>query len=77
MAFSSFKVLNVPLAIKAGVIDLKDIDASLSAPNAILGSQNFSPTSHPVTPRIYVSSSCETNSNCSNDFPHHFQPISM
>jgi hypothetical protein len=77
MVFSSFKVLNVPLAIKTGVIDLEDIDASLSAPNAILGSQNFSSTSHPVIPRIYVSPSCETNSNCSSDFPHHFQPISM
>ena len=72
--------MNVPLAIKAGVIDLEDADDSLSAPNAILGSQNFLSTSHPVIPRIYVTSNCTSqsqSSDCPNDFPHNFQPISM
>lgn len=72
--------MNVPLAIKAGIIDLEDADDSLSAPNAILGSQNSSSTSHPVIPWIYVTSNCTSQSQSSDyptDFPYNFQPISM
>jgi hypothetical protein len=76
MSFSSFKLVNVPLAINASILDPEDNGAASSLPNALLGSPNFS--SHGTIPRIYVANNCSCPlSNCTNDFPHPFHPISM
>ena len=76
MAFSSFKLVNVPLAINASILDPEDYAAASSLPNALLGSTKFS--SHGTIPRIYVANNCSSLlSNCTNDFPHPFHPVSM
>jgi hypothetical protein len=88
MTFTSYKVLNVPLAINASLLDPEDIDAVFSSPNALLGSPSFSP--HSTLPRIFVSSPCscsrtstspspdsDSDSECPNEFPLRFQPISI
>jgi hypothetical protein len=66
--------LNVPLALKEGFIDLEDYNAASSAPNAVLGSRNFSSPSSPTIPRIFVSTN---NSNSSHPFPRRFWPLSL
>jgi hypothetical protein len=83
MTFTSYKVLDVPLALQSGFLDLEDADSAISAPNAILGRSNFSVDPHlSSTPRIYVSNDCSStsaspNKNCRNEFPYKFQPIFM
>ncbi|KAE9379895.1 hypothetical protein N431DRAFT_394302 [Stipitochalara longipes BDJ] len=78
MTFSSFKVLNVPLALKAGLLDTEDANAATSLPNALLGSRAFSSPSHITIPRIYVSNNCSSPKvNCKNDFPYRFEAVSM
>ncbi|KAE9376197.1 hypothetical protein N431DRAFT_556400 [Stipitochalara longipes BDJ] len=81
MTFASWKVVNVSLAVEKGLLDEEDRDKSLSAPNAILGSEEFSPGVATV-PRIYVSPSSvseeceeEMKGKWEEDFPHRFQPI--
>ncbi|KAN0119325.1 hypothetical protein V8E51_001533, partial [Hyaloscypha variabilis] len=78
ITFASFKVLNVPLALKAKILDLEDANAATSLPNALLGSRTFSSPSQMTIPRIYVANNCSLPGvHCENDFPHRFEAISM
>ena len=78
MTFSSFKVLNVPLAAKTGFLGPEDENAATSPPNALLGSRNFSSPSKITIPRIFVANNCSSpKMDCQSGFPYRFKAVSM